>query len=110
MSKSSEERIGNVEVSITFMENSIKELKSDMTSGFNSIREEIKDFRKEIMDGTKGFMTHAEFNEKEKGWLEKLDEIRKIATSRLWQAVGLTLLLSSGMTALLYYFIANVQK
>lgn len=110
MVKDEKERITSLETSIQYMNDSIKELKTSFTAGLNQIRSEISNLRKEVADSAKSYVTLEDLLAREKAWDEKIAEIKQIATTRLWQSVGTTLILTAAVTFLLQYFLSHVGK
>lgn len=122
------ERIASLEAITATMSEGIKELKKTVEDGFKEVRtsfertgKQIEGTNRSIADLDSKYLTIKDFAEHEKNLAERLaaqtlrnsekqEEIKKIATTRLWQAVALTALLFTVLTFLATYFLTNVSK
>lgn len=111
------ERIASLEATVVAMNNGITELKKTVEDGFKEMRAQIgvtntsiEKTNKSIGDLDGKYLTIKDFNEAQKNNSEKQEEIKKIATTRLWQAVALTALLSFLLTYLATFFLTNVKN
>lgn len=102
-----------MEKSVEMMGQQIEKLEKTMKDGFLAISKELKEFREEVKEGDKSFVSIEKFEERVSDIHKEQLEIKKIATTRSWlmAAAGafLTLILTV-LAGLLVFFFTHYKK